>query len=176
MICVFCVLFLLSQARRLNSRCPACRSGGRLCLKRWFDWFFKLCFSTFGVKFIHLRYFVYDTHLATTIPVVGSTGHVGRQSPARGLYAPKSPMLFGACDGHAPPFLAVHGEEWVLRLGAIGDGVCPPRATVSGEVCLCLHCRRLVLSVFLLKCCVFLLFFEYSLSVYYSNFIRIFIG
>jgi len=156
MICVFCVLFLLSQARRLNSRCPACRSGGRLCLKRWFDWFFKLCFST--------------------IPVVGSTGHVGRQSPARGLYAPKSPMLFGACDGHAPPFLAVHGEEWVLRLGAIGDGVCPPRATVSGEVCLCLHCRRLVLSVFLLKCCVFLLFFEYSLSVYYSNFIRIFIG
>ncbi len=63
-----------------------------------------------------------------------------------------------------------------LRLCAIGDGACPPRAAVSCKVHLCLHYRRLVLGVFLLMYCIFLLFLQYNLFVYYSNFTKIFVG
>jgi len=45
----------------------------------------------------------------------GSTGHVGRRCPTSGLHTLESLLLFGARDGHAPPFLAVHGGEWGLR-------------------------------------------------------------
>jgi hypothetical protein len=45
----------------------------------------------------------------------GSTGHVGRRCPTSGLHTLESLLLFGAHDGHAPPFLAVHGGEWGLR-------------------------------------------------------------
>jgi len=40
----------------------------------------------------------------SSAPSAGSTGHAGRQSPARGLHAPESSLLFGARDGHAPLF------------------------------------------------------------------------
>jgi hypothetical protein len=30
-----------------------------------------------------------------------------------------------------------------LQLGGAGDGVCPPRAAVSGGFCPCLFCRQL---------------------------------
>jgi hypothetical protein len=41
---------------------------------------------------------------SSSTPVAGSTVHVGRQSPARGVYAPESSLFFGVRDGHAPPF------------------------------------------------------------------------
>jgi hypothetical protein len=44
-------------------------------------------------------------------PVAGSSGHGGRQCPARGLHASERLLLFGARDGHAPLLLAVHGAS-----------------------------------------------------------------
>jgi hypothetical protein len=41
---------------------------------------------------------------ASSAPAVGSTCHVDRRRPARGLHAPERPLLFGAREGHAPPF------------------------------------------------------------------------
>jgi hypothetical protein len=70
-------------------------------------------------------------------PAAGSSSHVDRQCPGRGLHAPESLLLFGPCVGHIPPYLAVHDVGWGskvvdLRLGGIGDSACPPHAAVSG--------------------------------------------
>jgi hypothetical protein len=47
----------------------------------------------------------------------------------RGLHTLKSLLLFGARDGHAPPFLAVHRGGWSLSCPIYG-GVLPVTACV----------------------------------------------
>jgi hypothetical protein len=63
-----------------------------------------------------------------------------------------------------------------LRRGATGDGACPPCAAVSGEVNPVSTAGSLFWVFFYFVCCVFLLFLQYSLSMYCSNFIGIFVG
>jgi hypothetical protein len=61
-------------------------------------------------------------------------------------------------------------------MGAAGDGACFPRAAVSGGFRLCLLCRLLCFLVFYALCCCYPLVSMYSLTVYYLDFIRIFVG
>jgi len=79
---------------------------------------------------------------SSSAPASGSSGHVGRRCPARGLHAPESLLLFGACDSHAPPSLAMHDVVWGLRWSIYGWVVpvtasvlhAPPSPTESAAV------------------------------------------
>jgi hypothetical protein len=123
---------------------------------------------------------------AASIPVVVRSNcrkHRSRRSSELGawpLRAKEPCALWGAWRPHSTisgrARWGVGSTAFDLWQGAISDGACLPRATISGEVRLCLHCQRLVLGVFLFMCCVFLLFLQYLLSMYYSNFIEIFVG
>jgi hypothetical protein len=63
-----------------------------------------------------------------------------------------------------------------LRLGAAGDGACLPRAAISGGIRPCLLCRLLCFLVFSVCVVVNSLVSLYSLAVYFSDFIGIFVG
>jgi hypothetical protein len=104
----------------------------------------------------------------SSAPSAGSPGHAGRQSPARGLHAPESSLLFGARDSHAPHFSGQARWGWGLRWLICGwvASVTAPASTAGSLI--------FVASVCL--CCLFPCFFMYSLLVYYSDFIGILVG
>jgi hypothetical protein len=150
-----------------------------------------------GFSYVFLRLLELDLHTSVAFfkicalqlrspslstPAAGSIGHVGRRCPARGLHALESLLLFGACDGHASPFLAVHGGGWGQQWSIYGWIVLvtacvlhvPPSPADSTPVS---YAGSLFLDFFFLHlCCVFLLFFMYSMPVYCSNFIEILVG
>jgi hypothetical protein len=112
-ICVFVLLFFSffsSQAGKLKSRGPAWGSGGRSCLSTVVLAFSSFVFIVFSEPNLHNPVAFLKTRApqpsspSSSTPVAGSTVHVGRQSPARGVYAPESSLFFGVRDGHAPPF------------------------------------------------------------------------
>jgi hypothetical protein len=122
---------------------------------------------------------------SSSAPATRSTGHVGCWCPARGLHAPKSLLLFGTREGHALPFLAVHGVGWALRWSIYGwvESVTtrvlhmPPSPTESATI---FTAGSLLFEFFFFfsstLCCVFPLFILYNLLVYCSNFIEISVG
>jgi hypothetical protein len=87
-----------------------------LCRKRWFGRCFQLLEPD-----LHTSIVLFTTRaqqrrsLSSSAPAAGSTGHIGRRSPTRSLHVLEIPVLCGAHNGHAPPFLAVHSEGWVLQ-------------------------------------------------------------
>jgi hypothetical protein len=111
-IFVFCafLLFLLSHAGKLKSSGPAWGSGGRSCLSMVVLAFSSFVFIIFSepdlynpVAFLKTRA-PQPSSQSSSAPAASSTVHAGRQSPTSGLHAPESYLLFGARDGHAPPF------------------------------------------------------------------------
>jgi hypothetical protein len=121
---------------------------------------------------------------SSSTPATGSIGHVGRRCSTRGLHAPESLLLLSARDGHASPFLAVHGGGWGQQWSIYG-WVVPVTARVLHKPLSLAHSAAVSSAgslfldffffIFLLLCCIFLLFFMYNMHVYCSNFIEILI-
>jgi len=118
---------------------------------------------------------------SSSVPAAGSMCHVVRRRPARGLHAPERPLLFGAREGHTPPFSGRARWGWGLWWRIYGwvqpvttcVSHAPPSPVdyvpVSSAGCY-------VFWSFLLCVVVNPLVSMYSLVVYYSDFIEIFVG
>lgn len=167
----------------MKSSGPAWESGGRSCHSTVVVAFSSFVFIVFSEPDLHNSVAFLKTRApqpcspSLSTPTARSAVHAGRQSPARGLHAPESSLFFGAHDGHAPPFFwpcAVGLLSMVvdLRLGGIGDGACSHTLPSPAEFAPASSASFLVFCVVL---CI-LLFLLYSLPVYCSEFIGIFVG
>jgi hypothetical protein len=82
---------------------------------------FSYVFLLFLEPYLHTSVAFFKTRtpqprsLSSFAPAAGSTGQIGRRYLARDLHSPESLLLFSMRDGHALPFLAVHGGGWGLR-------------------------------------------------------------
>jgi hypothetical protein len=111
----------------------------------------------------------------------GSTDLASSRCPKHGLHVLESPMLFGARDGHAPPFSGRAWWSWGLRRLIYGCVVLvTARAFTPRRLRRSLSLPPLLAAWFCWFFSSFVLciplFLMYSLSVYCSDFIRIFIG
>jgi hypothetical protein len=102
-------------------------------------------------------------------PVPASSSRVDRRWSARGAHAPRSSLLLGTHEGHAPSFSGRERWQPVLRhrIRATVWRLWPPSPLPTA-----------CFWVFLLFCvCVIILFFSgHSLLVFGSNFVGIFVG
>jgi len=86
-------------------------SGWFWCRRRSVVWPVFYCFFS-DVLMPDLRLFadfcstraLWPSSLSSSDPAAGCIGHAGRRSSERSLHEPKRFLLFGARDGHAPPF------------------------------------------------------------------------
>jgi hypothetical protein len=150
-----------------------------LFLSPYFLWFWKsdLYFST---DFCLTRA-PQPRSPSSSTPTAASSGRVNRRWSVRGTHAPGSSLLFGACEGHAPPFSGRARWQLVIRRRifvwvVLWRGVTyTPRHLVS--LASFPHCQQLVFWCFCLF--VFVLFSYFSghrLLVFDSNFMGIFVG
>lgn len=158
----FFFLFLFFFAGRLNSRCSSSGLWRFSCLFGGFGRFLFKIWSSPLVPDLHFSGGLFMTRaprrrsLASSAPAAGISGHGGKRFPARGRHAPACLVLFGACVGHVPPFLAVHGVGWGLRWsllcwvvpGTARGGHAPPSPAVFRHCSLC----RQLLWAFLFMC------------------------
>ncbi len=109
-LCCFLFSFFLFQTVKQKSRCLVWKVAVVRVFQRWF-W---PDFSIFSCRYLEpdLRNPIaflktrapQPSSQSSSAPAASSTVHAGRQSPTSGLHAPESYLLFGARDGHAPPF------------------------------------------------------------------------
>jgi hypothetical protein len=180
----FSLYFFSSQAGKLKSRCPAWNVVAIHVFQRRLWPFLQLFFFDFSVPDLlnpiaFLKTRALQLHSSTSsAPFTESTGHAGRQSSTRGLYAPESSLLFGACDGHALLFSSQARWGWGIRwlicswFAPVTTRIlhAPPSPAVSA---LASTAGSLIFAVSICLCCVFSCFLLYSacvLLIFYWNF------